>query len=380
MTLKKLVGIILMVCGSLSIAGLLFFYSAVLFSDQWPQLKSANEGFRMLFTVPSGIIVVYASFIVVCVPLLFMVLFGTYLFSAKHVVTKTQSLCICLVWLVALLFGFGTVINGAQQLISRITPFSTNPVVFNVGQEIPLDVQTVFKATLKNEVIAKQGMPVEGFEPFMFLKVFPGLTETDFEGAEASIGHYTIEGGQLVHKTDDTKLIHSAAKALTDRGLDTVLANVSVRLKVDLAKKGTLTEIIEALVRSSKGSVGASSKLNSTAVHPPTKSGGAVSVACTMDAKICPDGSAVGRSGPTCQFAACPIVIGAPTPATHMCTADEKSTKICTKEYAPVCGAVAVQCIKAPCPPVPETFSNGCSACAQGNVLSYEKGICVQGR
>lgn len=29
-------------------------------------------------------------------------------------------------------------------------------------------------------------------------------------------------------------------------------------------------------------------------------------VACTMDAKICPDGSAVGRQGPNCEFAKCP--------------------------------------------------------------------------
>ncbi|MBZ5708761.1 hypothetical protein [Nannocystis pusilla] len=28
--------------------------------------------------------------------------------------------------------------------------------------------------------------------------------------------------------------------------------------------------------------------------------------ACTMDAKICPDGSAVGRTGPNCEFAPCP--------------------------------------------------------------------------
>lgn len=28
--------------------------------------------------------------------------------------------------------------------------------------------------------------------------------------------------------------------------------------------------------------------------------------ACTLEAKICPDGSAVGRSGPDCAFAACP--------------------------------------------------------------------------
>lgn len=27
---------------------------------------------------------------------------------------------------------------------------------------------------------------------------------------------------------------------------------------------------------------------------------------CTMDAKICPDGSSVGRSGPDCEFEPCP--------------------------------------------------------------------------
>ncbi len=30
-------------------------------------------------------------------------------------------------------------------------------------------------------------------------------------------------------------------------------------------------------------------------------------VACTMDAKMCPDGSYVGRQGPNCEFAACPV-------------------------------------------------------------------------
>ena len=30
--------------------------------------------------------------------------------------------------------------------------------------------------------------------------------------------------------------------------------------------------------------------------------------ACTMDAKVCPNGSSVGRTGPNCEFAACPVV------------------------------------------------------------------------
>ena len=29
-------------------------------------------------------------------------------------------------------------------------------------------------------------------------------------------------------------------------------------------------------------------------------------VACTMEAKVCPDGSSVGRSGPNCEFTVCP--------------------------------------------------------------------------
>ena len=29
-------------------------------------------------------------------------------------------------------------------------------------------------------------------------------------------------------------------------------------------------------------------------------------VACTEEAKLCPDGSAVGRTGPNCEFAPCP--------------------------------------------------------------------------
>ena len=38
-------------------------------------------------------------------------------------------------------------------------------------------------------------------------------------------------------------------------------------------------------------------------VTSPNDGGG---IACTQEAKQCPDGSYVGRSGPRCEFAACP--------------------------------------------------------------------------
>lgn len=35
-------------------------------------------------------------------------------------------------------------------------------------------------------------------------------------------------------------------------------------------------------------------------------SNGSQTQACTMEARLCPDGSYVGRTGPNCEFAQCP--------------------------------------------------------------------------
>lgn len=36
-------------------------------------------------------------------------------------------------------------------------------------------------------------------------------------------------------------------------------------------------------------------------------------IMCTMEAKLCPDGSYVGRTGPKCEFAACPGATSTPS-------------------------------------------------------------------
>ncbi len=50
----------------------------------------------------------------------------------------------------------------------------------------------------------------------------------------------------------------------------------------------------------------------------------------------------------------------------QMVTAASPWPMMCTMEYAPVCWSVQVQCIKAPCYPVRETFGNACTAAAAG--------------
>ncbi len=50
-------------------------------------------------------------------------------------------------------------------------------------------------------------------------------------------------------------------------------------------------------------------------------------VVCTMDAKICPDGSSVGRTGPNCEFEECPTPLESASPsATPTATATPSST------------------------------------------------------
>lgn len=115
-----------------------------------------------------------------------------------------------------------------------------------------------------------------------------------------------------------------------------------------------------------------------TPLEPPVPPASTSSpVACTMEAKMCPDGSFVGRTGPGCEFAACPdaeIVS-----VTQYCEAEPSQETTCIDLYDPVCAMVQVECITTPCDPVPQTFSNSCYACTDDRVISYTKGACVDG-
>jgi putative hemolysin len=134
--------------------------------------------------------------------------------------------------------------------------------------------------------------------------------------------------------------------------------------------------------------------------------------ACTEEAKICPDGSAVGRNGSNnCEFDPClgtggvgmanpasvfckaqggtsKIITAADgsqsglcvlpydiecdewayfrgeCPAPVNCTAEQKAAEMCTMEYMPVCGDDGV------------TYGNKCSACASKKINSYTLGEC----
>lgn len=248
--LQRIFGIVLFAVGFIAIVILIVFYSTSFFSDRFSSLSDFYNSFRLLFSVPLGVVVICALFFSIFFPLLFLVLLGLWLMTGKRHTNNLQAFLLVAVWILALLVGSVAVVREVAVMLSRIVPFSPDPITFRVDKGIPYDVQQTFQMTLRNAVKAKFGVPPDGYEPYMFMEMFPGLTESDFEGVQASIGSYTMQDGRLVYETDKTKLIHPAAKAVTDAGMNTLLANVSVRLGVDLSTNGTLTQIMNALVRS----------------------------------------------------------------------------------------------------------------------------------
>lgn len=68
---------------------------------------------------------------------------------------------------------------------------------------------------------------------------------------------------------------------------------------------------------------------------------------------------------------------GAISPPTEtLCDSSQGNAEVCAQIYSPVCATVEIQCIRAPCNPIKETFSNSCEACRNSLVKSYTQGKC----
>jgi len=94
-------------------------------------------------------------------------------------------------------------------------------------------------------------------------------------------------------------------------------------------------------------------------------------IVCTADAKLCPDGSFVGREGPMCEFTTCPEILEEETK-------DVSGAGSTTSAVGYVSGHVSigpncpVEQVGKPCPPPPAAYSSR-------EVVVYEKdGITIK--
>jgi hypothetical protein len=77
---------------------------------------------------------------------------------------------------------------------------------------------------------------------------------------------------------------------------------------------------------------------------------------------------------------ACSLNSGPAEPTPEVAVCSEPRPEACTQEYRPVCAERdnGVRCVTTPCDSTEKkTYSNGCTACSDPLVYSYEPGACV---
>ena len=222
---------------------------------------------------------------------------------------------------------------------------------------IPLNVREAeFKTALETVMRIEKGKGIGGYTPDLLLEVFPGFQTADFNNVSAVVGRFEFKEGQLSYT--NSEVVDGVAGDISDDGYRTLYRNLSERLAFDSNRD--IQGVIDSL--RTKPGVPVDTQVSTS------------SVACSKEAKVCPDGSSLGRSGPRCEFAACPATT---TSQSVICTDDQRLVDVCTEQYEPVCAAYQVQCITTPCNPVPKTYSNSCFACQNKNTISYTKGECA---
>jgi hypothetical protein len=154
-----------------------------------------------------------------------------------------------------------------------------------------------------------------------------------------------------------------------------------------------LTKILIITLAFIGGSVFVFAEENNSVISVIQKNSNLLKKDCTAEAKLCPDGTYVGRSGPDCSFAPCKengdlkkdnknILIQPIEPPKNIEGGIIKKEKIlCTMEFDPVCGLVdtGIRCVTEPCPSkVEKTFANKCQAEVAGAEIIRE-GVCDNG-
>lgn len=276
---------------------------------------------------------------------------------------STQKLIVISFALVAGI-GFGFLLSQiiTTEAPAPIVESPTVPVVAN---------HTALKEALLPLLETRFGATPAGYNSHKLLYVYKGMHAEDFDGVETISGHYEFKDGYLWHVSSSSD---ESAEDITDAGFVTLSKNIHTRLAP------TANISAEALVLQLEKPTESAP----TTVPPaPVPSDGDTpvqspddTVMCTMDAKMCSDGSFVGRVAPSCAFAPCPDEVP-PSSGEIVCTSEQREAEACIEIYAPVCASYQVQCITTPCNPVPKSYPNSCFACADNNVISYTEGECA---
>lgn len=156
--------------------------------------------------------------------------------------------------LVIIFFGLFALVLGVMK--SGLPDFGGE---LNIGGIVPGvitdEAADIFRTQMFEETRTRVGQPIEGYEPFMLMQAFPNLIKQDFHGVEALLGVYQYKESDLVFILDRSMPEHSAARAISEKGMTTLLKNVSTRLTLP-AKNATDVESILVALRGNQYETG----------------------------------------------------------------------------------------------------------------------------
>ena len=159
--------------------------------------------------------------------------------------------------------------------------FALNAYIYNEKQATPEEIEKSFepyRATLTGEYVC---LPhVDGVAP----------TKECAGGIKTEAGEYYAVDTNLMSQTPP---LFNTGERFTASGVITPIE----RLSTDHWRQYPVSGIF---------SITDSVEIDSPAHEPVIEDSDTETYMCTMDAKICPDGSAVGRTGPKCEFSPCP--------------------------------------------------------------------------
>lgn len=119
---RYVVGFVLMLGGALSLAGLVSVYSVVILSDKVLFPLEAQTALDIMLGNALGIVAITASFIMMSIPLLVLILAGGSLVSKRSLFTVSKSITLAVIWIVAVMLAGTTSVLQVEQVMQQLNP------------------------------------------------------------------------------------------------------------------------------------------------------------------------------------------------------------------------------------------------------------------
>lgn len=92
-------------------------------------------------------------------------------------------------------------------------------------------------------------MPIEGFDPDLYMGAFPGLQKSDFDNVAAIGGVWThdAETDELVFGPEPRYTVTSADGTINEEGMPTLLNNIATRLGISVTDQSSVDALLDAI-------------------------------------------------------------------------------------------------------------------------------------